>query len=324
MHSELEGYRVPYAAPEILAEAAEGAFHRSGGLSADEMTEYLGVKPRYAQSVLISATQLRILRNDNGTYNVTTEGIDLAKADKGQRPSVFKSFLVRFDPFVIFAMLTMKGNTLQESARKTRVIFGILEDDRYILDSFRSWGTYTHILRKEKDGTYSIGITEEKLTEQYLHDLIQAIQSEWTARLFISSKVREYAFAFMSEDEKSDLVAALMKFGDQSEDAVRELGKSFETFLRRLAVGKKIQNVSQANGISELANLLKGEKRILEQHRKLAEAVGVYRNAGDHGIDKMTMKPWRIERDASLEAILLALTTIRSIYSYTEKGEQLI
>lgn len=320
----MTGYRVPYVAPDILAESAEGAFHRAGGLTAEGMASYLGTKPRYTTNVLIAATQLKILQEDKGVYRVTTEGVDLAKADKAQRPVVFKSFLVRFDPFVIFAMLAMKGNTLQEAVRKVRVIYDILEDERYILDSFRSWGTYTEVLKKGNDGNYEVGITEEKLTEQYLHDLIQAIQSEWTARLFISSKVREYAYAYLGEDEKTDLVAALMKFGDESEDALRELGKSFETFLRRLAADKNVQNLSQANGISEIANLLKGNKVILEQHRKLSETIGVYRNAGDHGIDKVTMKPWRIESDASLEAILLALTTIRSIYTYTEKGEQII
>ena len=36
------------------------------------------------------------------------------------------------------------------------------------------------------------------------------------------------------------------------------------------------------------------------------------------------MKPWKIETDASLESILLALTSIRSIYTYVEKGEQII
>src|SRR5207245_1781723 len=161
----------------------------------------------------------------------------------------------------------LKGNSLSDAARKVKVVYSIPEDEDEILTTFRSWGSFAGVLAKSASGEYVIGITESKLTEQYLSDLIRATQNEWTARLFVSSKVREYAFAYLGDEEKDDLVSALMKFGGENEDAVRELGKSFETFLRRLGTDKGVASISKANGIGGLAGTLRDSSVILEQHK---------------------------------------------------------
>jgi len=317
-------YKLAAISPETLAEAAEGAHQKLGGLSLEEISHYLNAGSiRTAQRVAIAGTQLRILVEVDGRFHATQDGVDLAKASLDQRPGIFKKFLVRFDPFVVFAMLIMKKNALESAARKVKVIYDIPEEESTILQALRSWGLYSGILEKTKAG-FAVGITEERLTEQYVHDLLQAIQSEWTARLFISSKVREYAYAYLGDEEKSQLVEALMKFGTDSEKAVQQLGKSFETFLRRLDKDNERAGDMRANGIGQIANQMKAKRIIVEQQRKLCDAIAVYRNAADHGIDPDLMKHWKIENDASLEAILLGLTTIRSIYTFVQKQELVI
>jgi hypothetical protein len=327
----LKTYRVAYVSPDTLAEAAEGAFHTPGGLTVEGVARYLKASDRYAANVIISGVQLKILEQDGNIIKVTPDGTDLAKAAKDQRGVAFKKLLVRFDPFIVFAMLVMKKNQLEDAARKVKVIYKIPDSENNILTAFRSWGIFAEVIVRSESGEYVIGITEERLSEQYLKDLVQAVQSEFTARLFVSSKVREHAYSYLGDEEVDWFVGALMKFGTESEDAVRELGNAFETFLRRLGTDQKVPNISKTNGIGELASSLKSAQNrlgtgsiILEQHKKLCEGVGVYRNAADHGIDKVTLKPWRIEKDAALEAILLCLTTVRSVFTFVEKGDQLI
>ena len=108
----MTAYRVEAANPELLAETAEGAFHKTGGLNFDEIVSYLGKGTRTAQRVVTAGTQLRIFTEDGGKYKVTHEGADLAKANQEQRPAIFKKFLVRYDPFIIFGMLVLKKNSL--------------------------------------------------------------------------------------------------------------------------------------------------------------------------------------------------------------------
>lgn len=315
-------FRVDAGNPQLVADAAEGAYHK-GELSFDDLASYLGKGERTAHRVVIAATQLKILTDEGGKFHVTKDGIDLAKATEEQRPSIFKKFLVRYDPFIIFGMLVLKRNSLQDAARKVKVIYNIPDDENTILQTFRSWGLYSGAIERTKDG-YVIGVkNQDELLAQYIRDLIQAVQSEYTARLFISHKVREYAFRDLGEEEKTQIVDALMHFGTDGEGAVHHAGKAFETFLRRLGNEKNL-DTSTASGIVPIANILKGSGVIVEQQKKLCEAVATYRNAADHGIDKDLMKHWKIEEDASLEAILLALTTIRSVYTYAHAGELLI
>jgi hypothetical protein len=315
-------YRVDTANPQLIADAAEGAYHK-GGLSFEDLVTYLGKGTRTAQRVLVGGTQLKILTEEGNNYRVTKDGADLAKATQEQRPAVFKKFLVKYDPFIIFGMLVLKGNPLEDAVRKVKVIYNIPDDEGTILQAFRSWGLYTGAIEKTKDG-YIVGIkNQDELLAQYIRDLVQAVQSEYTARLFISHKIREYAFRDLGDEEKDQFVDALMHFGTDGEKAVHQTGKAFETFLRKLGNERSL-GTSNASGIGPLANILKGANVIVEQQRKLCETVAVYRNAADHGIDKDTMKHWKIEEDASLEAILLALTTTRSIYTYVHDSELLI
>ena len=116
----------------------------------------------------------------------------------------------------------------------------------------------------------------------------------------------------------------MIGFGKNGEDSIRLLGKAFESFLRALASVGGIENVSKISGIGGLASTLRDKEVILDQHKKLCDGVGVYRNAADHGSDMKTLKSWRVEDDTALGAVLLSLTAIRSVYSYVKNGDQII
>ena len=155
-------------------------------------------------------------------------------------------------------MFILKKNSLEEAARKVKVIFSIPENEGTICRRFPQLGFVFAAIERTKEG-YSVSVRTKKAlaAEGTFGDLVEATKSEYTARLFVSSKVREYAFAYLGDDEKSQIVDALMNFDKDSEKAVQLVGKAFETFLRRLGTYKGVEGLAKAHGIAELANYLK-------------------------------------------------------------------
>ena len=132
--------RIVYASPEALSDIAEAALHKQDGLSIPEVAEYLDASIKYATDVTIAAVNLGILVVKEGKYLLNLTATDLAKAAKNQRSLLFRKFLINFDPFVIFASLLLKGNNVEDSARRVKVIFSVPESLTIVLKTLRSWG----------------------------------------------------------------------------------------------------------------------------------------------------------------------------------------
>jgi len=316
--------RIVYAAAEAIADVAEAALHKSDGLSVQELAEYLNKSKRYALDVLAAASDLGIVVQEGERYRITPEGSDLGKASLDQRPIAFRKFLIRFDPFVIFASLLLKGYSVDDSARRVKVIFSAPEALPVVINALRSWGKYSGIITRGPEGDQVSGITEQKLTEQYLEELIEALQDEWHSKLFIAGKVRDGAYAFLTETDKTYLINALRKYRDYPDDSMKDIGNALENFLRKVAIDKSLPNVVDQKGIGQLANLLRAKRSILEEHKKMCDYVNVFRIAADHGNNPESLKPWKIERDSALEAFLSNLTTIRSVFSYVNSATQIL
>jgi hypothetical protein len=316
--------RIVYASPEAISDVAEGAFHRADGLSMDEIAEYLGKSARYAADVAAAAVSLGILALKDGRYKTSQEASDLAKASFDQRPLVFRKFLIRYDPFVIFATLIVKGYKVDDSARRVKVIFSVTEPLSMVINALRSWGRYAGIIEHSQQGERIVGVTEEKLTEQYLEDFIRALQDEFHAKLFIASKIGDAAFAFLKETEKTYLINSLQKYRDHPDDSMKDVGNTLENFLRNVATERTLPTTQAQKGIGQLANILRANRVILEEHKKMCDYVNIFRIAADHGNHPETLQPWKIESDSALEAFLSNLTTIRSIYSFVSSSGQIL
>lgn len=314
--------RIPDVSAEAIGEVVESLSHRQP-LSKQEVAEYLGRTKVYISSALTAAEQLGLVVRKDSTFLLTSQASDIVKTFGDQRRIAFKKALVRFDAFVTFAMFLARGNSIEEAARKVKVIFEIEDPTEIISKTLRSWGAYTRVLIKTKAGRYETEITAEELDEHYLKNLQDAIEDEMKARLFIASKLRARTFAFLSEAEKTYAVSAMLKHRTQPEDAVKDAEKCFESFLTRLAVADQV-NISGVSGIEQLGNALKSVDSILEQHRKLCSYHAVFRNAADHALDKVTLKPWNIEADSALEIILSTLTAMRSMHSYVDSKDQIL
>jgi len=314
-------YKIPDVSPDAIAEVVE-SLCESNSLTIDEIAVYINKTPIYAKRVVSACEQLELLTLENNIAKSTTNSLDLGKATKEQRPEVFKTSLIMFSPFILFAKLIMKGDNLEDSARKVKVIFKVPESVKIIESTLRRWGTYTGLLIKEKN-TYRIKFTVQEIDEEYLKELIDATHDKFKAQMFIANKLDDTAFSYLTNVEKERFIKALQKYREEPEDAAKDASNSFESFLFRVGEDHELET-EKFIGIEVIANSLKSSNIILEQHRKICAYHSALRNAANHGVDKTMGVPWKIESDASLELILSELTTIRSILRYINKKELVI
>jgi hypothetical protein len=307
--------------PEQIVEVAEGVYHK-GKMNLKEITRYLGVVEPYAKRIARMALQLRILQESDGFYQILADAKDLALASTDQRQIVFKKFIVDFEPFVLFCYYLLKGNSLEDASRKVSVICEIKAKPRVILRTLQSLGFYSNLLKQE-DGKIIVDMDEKKLEETYIRELLRATQDVFNASLFIAYKVGDEIFDYLEREDRRLLVDALTKYNQAPKDAINYSGQAFESFLRHVGKEEGI-DLKKANGILQLANELKGNGKILEEHRKMSEFLSAFRNPADHGINKEILEHWIVEKDSSLEVVLLFLTSIRSYYKFTKYGDLIL
>jgi len=314
-------YKVPDASVSAICEIIEALRERSN-LTPSEIAKYLSKTETYAKRIVDACVQLGLVKIENNFTKMTIDAIDLAKATKEQRSDVFKKTLIMFPPFILFAKLIMKGNTLNDSARKVKVIFKIPESENIIESTLRRWGVFSKLIMK-KNNQFVLAYTEEEIDAEYLKELIEATHDEFKAQLFIANKLDDYAFSYLTNNEKARFIKALQKYQNEPEDAAKDASNSFESVLFRICTNHSI-DTSRLNGIQQIADSLKGNNIILEKHRKICSYHSALRNAANHGIEREIGLPWRIETDASLELVLSELTTIRSILKFINNNELVI
>lgn len=299
---------------EQIVEVAEGVYQK-GIMQFNEITKYLGVVEPYARRIVKMATQLGILEEHDGAYHVSTEAKDLGVASINQRPAVFKKFIADFKPFVLFCYYLLRENTLEVASRKVRVVCEIGASPSVVLKTLRGLGSYADLLRVDPSGKITVEMEEKKLEETYIRELLKATQDVFNANLFIAYKVGDEIFSYLEREDRRLIVESLTKYGQVPKDAINYSGQAFESFLRHIGNLKGV-DLRKKNGILEIANELRGQEMILEEHRKMSEFLSAFRNPADHGINKEVLEHWVVEKDSSLEVVLLFLTALRSYYRF--------
>jgi hypothetical protein len=308
--------------PELIIEAAEGVYQK-GKMNLSEITRYLDIVDPYAVRVTRMAAQLGILEEREGSYQVSIAAKDLAVASLSQRSSVFKTFIADFKPFVLFCYYLLRDNDMEAASRKVSVVCDIKANPNVVLKTLRSFGTYSGLLKEESRGKFIVEMKEEKLEEAYVQELLKATQDVFNANLFIAYKIGDEIFGFLEKEDRRSIVDSLTRYYQNPKDALNYSGQAFESFLRHLGSQRNV-DLRNRNGILEIANELKGKGVILEEHRKMSEFLSAFRNPADHGINKEILEHWVIEKDSSLEVVLLFLTAIRSYYRFANKRELIL
>jgi hypothetical protein len=317
-------YDIPNVSAETVIEAVEGIYYsKNKGMSRKEVAKYIGKSEEYARRALIVGTQLNFIKERNKKYFIH-ECADLIRADKEQRRIIFRRHLQKYDPFVLFLTLIGRGNDIQAAIRKIKVIYKIPSSEKDIRAAFLNWGQFSGIFSYDKEkNTTVLKVDVGGLSLKYLKSLIESLDHEIKTKIYIADKLSENVFGYLKHDEMEFFIKALRNHEKDPRNAIEDAGRAFEDFLRRIATENDI-DVSNLNGISEIAQMIGRKKTglIHSKHLNICLGLGAIRAIAAHSKDKKTLEKWEVNSDLALEAILMMLSTIRSIYLYVKENRQ--
>jgi hypothetical protein len=120
-----------------------------------------------------------------------------------------------------------------------------------------------------------------------------------------------------------DLVDALREYENKPDESVFNSSKLFELYLYKLGEDNNVP-VSKCQGIIQLIDALRSNSPplLLGSQRNVYYGAGGTRNISDHGVDRETGKPWKINPDAALVSVLMIPIIMRSVYLCNTKGAQ--
>lgn len=325
MTPEASSYRLP--AREIrgdrLAEALFAVTFRA--LAPSEVGRFLGVNERYALACLQVLEQLglvgRLVTGYRATAKVEEEVRTVATGD---RYLVLGRYATRYKPFVEYVALIHKGYDSAEAARKVNVIYELGVADGYVDKILFEIGLFARLLT-ENGGMVTLVVAMDEMPPDYFDKLKEATMGEIQARLFVRERLGEQAYQYLGDEQVEDFVQALLTFRADPRGAVTAVGRAVEDFLRTVGKDRGKKDYSKSNGAVEVANLMRSEEPplLLNGHLSRTHFVGMLRNpGGGHGKDKETLERWTVGPEAAIEAVLVGLSSVRTVHAYVFGGVQ--
>lgn len=312
---------------EVVMEAVFGIAESPKPLEEEGISDFIDMGERYTDAVVHLAKQLDLIQKTPTGYIVHPEiKTEIKQAAPDQRFVILNRHLQRYEPFSAFCSFINKGYSADEAAKKVDALYELGLAESKLKNQFLNLGTYAEIL-SDNSQTKVVGIEDNPLSDDYVEDLLSALQSEMSARLFLEDKLGEDLVTFLDHGTFEELIAALKLFQEEPRSAIGAAGRAVEDFQRELAeeFGSNDRNYQSASGISQLTKHLQGDDLMMKRHYHGGNYLGGMRNpSGGHGKDTETLERWDVSSDVALEYILAAVHYIRSQYRYTTEKRQVL
>lgn len=319
-------YAIAYIPAEKIIESIECAYYsKLPGATKEMVCSYLKANAEYARRATIMGTQFGFLSEKERVFHAVN-CTDLIRANNGQRHIIFREHLQKFEPFILFITLLSKGNSVDDSSRKIKVIYSLSTSEKDIMHAFLNWGTYSELMAyDDRTGIVGLKIPTEELSIEYLKTLVASLESDIKTRIYLAEKLTDKTFGFLKPEEIEFFVKALQEHEKDPRHAIDDAGRALEDYLRRIAT-EKAYDVSDKSGISEIAQIIGGQnpKLIHAKHLHICNCLGAIRVASAHSKDRCTMELWKISPDLAIEVILLMISTVRSIHAYVYENQQIL
>jgi len=281
----------------------------------------------YVGRAIKAAVQLRLLEDKNGILYCSQrwrEDIKMASRDELQLP--FRQALQDYPPFLVYADLLSKGYSSEDAAKAIRGLFSLTSSSSIVEKSLRLWGLYSGTIKQDtQTKQLSLTIDTDRLTAKYVEDLLKSLTSDFRSKIFVIDRLTNELFKYLTDKgiNIQELVDALREYEQKPDESIFNASKLFELYLYKIGEDNGVK-VSGCKGIIELVETLRQNKPplLLGNQRNICYGVGGIRNISDHGVDRETGKPWKINSDGTLAAVLLIPIIMRSIYLYNAKGAQ--
>jgi len=281
----------------------------------------------YVQRATRAAIQLRLLEEKNGAFSCSQRWRDeIKKAGRDELQLPFRRALQDYPPFLVYADLLSKGYDSDEAAKATKGLFSIESSSTIIERSLRLWGIYSGTVKQDpQTGKLTLTIDTNRLTTKYVEDLLISLASDFRSKIFVIDRLTNELFKYLTEKDIStqELVDALREYENKPAESVFNASKLFERYLFKLGEDHNVP-VSRCQGIIQLIEALRSNipPLLLGNQRNVCHGAGGIRNISDHGVDRETGKPWKINPDAALVSVLMIPIIMRSVHLYNTKGAQ--
>jgi hypothetical protein len=320
-------YSIPDVSAEIIMEVAKILANSSSPMTVSSINGCFSkpLSTTYVAGALSVCNQLGLAKEKQGAfYAADTLRDDIKRASKDQLHVPFEACLKNYPPFLLYIDFASKGYNSSDAAARTKGILQVKGTANVVEQSLRRWGIYARLIEFDKlSGNVNVRVKVEKLSAEYVMKLLGAFEAELKTKVFVIDMLGAETYAFMDRKgiDIDEISSALLGFETDPDSAAAKSTKALELFLWRLGEDKGV-NVTGARGLIELADLLKGNKVVLNNHNHILHGMGGIRNMTHHAPDKETSQPWIITKQGALFTTLFTPTIIRSLYQYYREQKQ--
>lgn len=311
---------------EFIMDVAKAVASSPKQLSKDDLMRCFNKSKVYITNTISQGVQLNLVNIKNGLYTSSERHRDLLKrSERSQLYLSLREALQRYPPFLLYIDFISKKYSSEESAIMTRGIFQIESPKKTVEKSFRKWGIFAKLIRKDTKKGLSIPEAEEGLPSQYVNGLLKALRASLQARIFLIETMSQQAFAYLSEKNVGidELTNALLKYETESKSSTKKATQTFEHFLFKIGedVGADIKNL---NGIMEYAEAIRSINREIMPRNLLhiCHGIGALRNMSHHDPDKETGKVWTFTPQGAITSSLIVPIMIRCLYLNWREGKK--
>jgi len=292
-----------------------------GDASLDEVERFAGVGSTTAYKALVNAGHLGFVGEASATNYKYIHVNSLKGMPATEKLHLFQQLLQSYRPFEVFCRFLFYGEDEPTAMRKASVM---LDDSNLAKNAFPAlskWGVDTGILSRDKGGVLRLAETLKEELKAISEALEIKLGNEFEIGLYIGKRLSAQCYEFLENPERQRLVQAFMDSEKNPEKSCEETGKAFENFLRLIAKIKGI-DVSNRNGIGQVAEELTKYGAIHTKHKNICLAVGTVRTVSAHDRDKVSNIPWIKTPDMAHAILSYSLSVMRSIYLWVFEGKQ--
>jgi hypothetical protein len=294
------------------------------GATIKNLIDYTGKSKAYVQGALTAAISIGLIIETSAEQYVANKECATMLTNvppENLKIEIFRSWLQRFEPFILFMRYVSSGDSTSIAAKKMCSFYILNRPVDSIEKLLVAWGKGTGIL---DNGGKSCICKFQTFGFANIDELRTNSERDIAIRVYLTESLTAEVYAWLEHDEIEELVSGLKKYLTDPRGAIECACRAFEDVLRRVACMHKL-DVSKQNGISQVANYLYSRKdvggnfqsSILAKQYHICQAIGDIRNMAGHSKEAKTMERWDVSILGASGLIQIVVTLIKSLYLYS-------
>lgn len=293
------------------------------GATIQNLIDYTGKSNAYVKGALISATSIGMVSCEVDDQYVTNKECSSSLTStptEELKIEVFRSWLQRFEPFMLFIRYIVSGDSPTIAIKKTSSFFTFNRPVESVEKLFLIWAKGIGILDNNNRPCVSVF---QPIEFKNPEDLRTENRDNASIRLYLAETLTPAVYAWLDQSEIDELASSFKKGLTDPRSSIECAGRALEDVLRRIAIIKEL-DVKKQNGISQVANYLYSHRdsdgsihsSILPKQYSISQAAGDIRNMAGHSKEAKSMERWEISSAGANAYTQMVVTLIKSLYYY--------